>query len=272
MAPNFVIGQVYNRRTDIHLPYGGQRQSGIVTPSKFPFIFIFTGRGKRHGYNDEFFPDGRVRYFGEGQKGDMTLTKGNKAIANHAANGKDLLLFEMLGKRGVQFCGIFNCAGFEEEPGKSQFDKNRKAIVFYLEPIGGVTEETTTPKAPAQVSLNDLRKRALAAAGPARSGTLETSTRLNRLRSEAVRQYVLARAAGICECCKKSAPFKTGAGAAYLEPHHIRRLGDGGPDDPRHVAGICPNCHREIHYGINGNILNSTLQAFVTSRESKLSD
>jgi len=28
----------------------------------------------------------------------MTLTKGNKAIANHAADGKDLLLFEMLGE------------------------------------------------------------------------------------------------------------------------------------------------------------------------------
>lgn len=43
-------------------------------------MFIFTGRGKRHGYNDEISPDGTVRYFGEGQKGDMTLTKGNKPL------------------------------------------------------------------------------------------------------------------------------------------------------------------------------------------------
>ena len=43
--------------------------------------------------------------------GDMTLTKGNKAIANHAADGKDSLLFEMLGKGQVRFRGPFNCAG-----------------------------------------------------------------------------------------------------------------------------------------------------------------
>jgi hypothetical protein len=36
-----------------------------------------------------------------------------------------------------------------------------------------------------------------------------------------------------------------------LEPHHIRRLGDGGPDDPRFMGAVCPNCHREIHHGDN---------------------
>src|SRR5262249_32572596 len=111
----WAVGQIYNRRRDIHAPFGGQRQSGIVTPSKYPAVFIFTGRGTPHGYADEWSADGTFRYFGEGQKGDMTLTKGNKAIANHAVNGKDLLLFDMIGGGRVRFRGPFNCAGYSFE-------------------------------------------------------------------------------------------------------------------------------------------------------------
>lgn len=66
-------------------------------------------------------------------------------------------------------------------------------------------------------------------------------------RSEAVRQYVLARADGVCEGCNQPAPFMNKKGKPYLDPHHIRRLTDGGPDDPRYIIGLCPNCHREVH-------------------------
>lgn len=73
MTSNFVVGQTYNRRRDIHDRFGGQMRSGIVTPAKHPVVFIFTGRGTRHGYIDEWSADGTFRYFGEGQIGDMTL-------------------------------------------------------------------------------------------------------------------------------------------------------------------------------------------------------
>jgi hypothetical protein len=39
----FEVGRVYNRRLEIHQPYGGQRQGGISTPRDWPFIFLFTG-------------------------------------------------------------------------------------------------------------------------------------------------------------------------------------------------------------------------------------
>jgi HNH endonuclease len=67
--------------------------------------------------------------------------------------------------------------------------------------------------------------------------------------------------------CNNPAPFKTVAGTAYLEPHHIRRLTDGGPDDRRFVGAVCPNCHREIHHGQNGSKLNESLQAAVLKKE-----
>jgi 5-methylcytosine-specific restriction enzyme A len=269
MDSDFVVGQIYNRREDIHSRFGGQRQSGIVTPSKYPAVFIFTGRGTRHGYADEWSADGTFRYFGEGQQGNMTLTKGNKAIANHAVDGKDLLLFDMLGAGRVRFRGPFNCAGCSFEDGKDQSGDIRKAIVFHLVPAAKEGVELATHPPPANVSMDELRKRAMAAAGPARESKREGSNRTYRLRSEAVRQYVLARANGVCESCGCSAPFSTTAGAPYLEPHHIRRLTDGGPDDPRFMGAICPNCHREIHHGANGHERNSKLQSHVTKKETK---
>ena len=49
-------------------------------------------------------------------------------------------------------------------------------------------------------------------------------------------------------------------GTLYLEPHHTRRLSDGGPDHPRWVGALCPNCHREIHHGADGVRKNKRLQ------------
>ncbi len=90
----FQIGEVYNRRQDIHERFGGQNQGGISTPQDHPFIFIFTGNeGKDYGYKDGWQEDGVFYYTGEGQKSDQTFTRGNKAIHEHRTNGKDLLLF-----------------------------------------------------------------------------------------------------------------------------------------------------------------------------------
>ena len=70
---------------------------------------------------------------------------------------------------------------------------------------------------------------------------------------------MLRRSNGVCECCDTEAPFKTKQGRPYLEPHHLRRISDGGPDDPRWVATVRPNCHKEVHYGIDGGLLNQKL-------------
>jgi 5-methylcytosine-specific restriction enzyme A len=200
----------------------------------------------------------------------MTLTKGNKAIVDQAADGKDLLLFDMLGEGQVRFRGAFNCAGYSFEDGKDQSGAIRQAIVFHLVPAADEsTKEEPPPLPPAGISMEELRNKAMAAAGPARQSKREGSNRTYLLRSEAVRQYVLARANGICESCDRPAPFSTIAGAVYLEPHHIRRLTDGGPDDPRFMGAVCPNCHREIHHGANGPKRNSELQARITSKEAK---
>ncbi|PSW01246.1 HNH endonuclease signature motif containing protein [Photobacterium aquimaris] len=60
----------------------------------------------------------------------------------------------------------------------------------------------------------------------------------------------LYKANGICEACHQPAPFiKKSNGQPYLEVHHIKSLSDGGKDSLENVQAICPNCHREMHFG-----------------------
>lgn len=63
----------------------------------------------------------------------------------------------------------------------------------------------------------------------------------------------LYRAEGFCEKCKEKAPFiKRSNGEPYLEVHHIIPLSQGGLDSLKNVISLCPNCHREIHFGPAG--------------------
>ncbi|MBY6121837.1 HNH endonuclease [Mameliella alba] len=264
MVP-FVIGEEYSRRDDIHAVFGGQRQGGISTPSGHPYIFIFTGEsGKQHGYADGWQENGVLLYTGEGQRGDMTFKAGNKAIRDHAFDGKELLLFEALGKqKPVRYLGSFSCQSWDTFNGPDSEGNNRECIQFHLVPSGeGQVEQVeAVPSAARSMSLEQLRARALAASKPEQAPQWRNAHQAYRTRSQAVRDYVLARAAGRCELTGKTAPFRTKYGEPYLEVHHTRRLSDGGPDDPRHVAAICPTVHREIHFGQHGEKLNSELVA-----------
>lgn len=61
---------------------------------------------------------------------------------------------------------------------------------------------------------------------------------------------VLYRADGTCEKCKRPAPFiRAKDSTPYLEIHHIKPLAGGGMDNLSNTIALCPNCHREYHYG-----------------------
>ncbi|MBL1211826.1 MAG: HNH endonuclease [Ignavibacteriae bacterium] len=63
---------------------------------------------------------------------------------------------------------------------------------------------------------------------------------------------VLKRAHGICERCNSPAPFiKAKDNSPYLEVHHIIQLANGGQDTVKNALALCPNCHRELHFGKN---------------------
>ena len=69
-------------------------------------------------------------------------------------------------------------------------------------------------------------------------------------RSPDVVAEVLIRAKGYCEKCKKKAPFiRKSDLTPYLEVHHIIPLSNGGEDTVENCLALCPNCHREEHFG-----------------------
>lgn len=75
-------------------------------------------------------------------------------------------------------------------------------------------------------------------------------TTLGFARNADVVAEVLHRANGHCEGCFKQAPFKRKRnGQPYLEVHHRIPLANDGDDTVENAIALCPNCHRERHYG-----------------------
>ncbi|MBO9377883.1 HNH endonuclease [Sphingomonas histidinilytica] len=267
----FVIGQRYNRRKDLHERFGGSRQNGMISMPRVRALALITGEGgKLAGYMDRELPDGSWRYTGEGPSGDMQMVRQNRTLRDHVANGVDVLLFEKDGSTPfLIYRGQFVCPSWDVEDQRGADGLMRKAFVFNLVPLGHDGED------PIQIAVRDatdfagLRVRAYAAAAPALQKTAGGPATVYQ-RSADVRAYVMARAAGVCEACAAPAPFETATGAPYLEAHHIDRLSDGGPDDPRRVAGICPNCHKRAHFGSDRVAFNATLRARTVDREKAL--
>lgn len=77
----------------------------------------------------------------------------------------------------------------------------------------------------------------------------ETTTRVFQRNPDVIAE-VLIRANGICEKCNNKAPFyRASDGTPYLEVHHLIRLADGGEDTVENAIAVCPNCHKELHFG-----------------------
>lgn len=266
MENPFVIGRYYNRQADIHGQYGGNKQSGISASAQAPFVFLFTGgTGKAHGYHDGW--DGDVfRYYGEGQSGDMTLTKGNKALLEHSLRGKTLLLFQSHGKgQPVSYVGEFVCAGHEWIADKDGAGQNRQAVIFHLT-RSNVDGDDICPTTLIEKPLKALRVQAYAAAKISDPKVREIQI---RKRCSIIKAYALKRANGKCECCGLEAPFLTKHGVPYLEVHHIKKLSDYGLDSPDNVAALTPNCHRNIHQGADGHERDEKLSRIIKEKESE---
>lgn len=78
---------------------------------------------------------------------------------------------------------------------------------------------------------------------------IEVTTRVYK-RSPYVVAEVLLRANGKCQSCKRDAPFLKEDGTPFLEVHHFEWLSKGGEDSVENAIALCPNCHRQAHYGV----------------------
>ncbi|MEV5702934.1 MULTISPECIES: restriction endonuclease [Streptomyces violaceoruber group] len=135
-------------RKALHSMFGGRTQGGIGPSAKTPNVFVFTDpvAGEKHGYYDDWMPDGRFHYSGEGQYGDQRMISGNASILNHRAEGRALRVFQ--GARGtVTYRGEFTVdeanPWYSADAPETNDGPLRKVIVFRLNPVD------TTPQAPA---------------------------------------------------------------------------------------------------------------------------
>lgn len=68
------------------------------------------------------------------------------------------------------------------------------------------------------------------------------------VRNSLYKMSVLSAADGVCDACKTRI-FQKPDGTWFLEVHHQIWLSEGGPDHPDNMVALCPNCHRQEHFG-----------------------
>ena len=85
---------------------------------------------------------------------------------------------------------------------------------------------------------------------PIKPETITVSVNLFRRNADVVIE-VLERANGKCENCNQPAPFlRAKDGTPYLEIHHKVPLSEDGEDTVENAVALCPNCHRQAHFGL----------------------
>lgn len=131
----FERGKMYNRRSDIHARFGGNAQSGIAPCAEYPYVFLFSApAGEHFGYEDGWLSISQFSYTGEGQLGDMEMVRGNRAIQRHAADGRELHLFEKTDRSGFyRYLGQFKYVLHQIRHGNDMDGNERSRIMFTLE-------------------------------------------------------------------------------------------------------------------------------------------
>jgi len=173
----------------------------------------------------------------------------NRAIIDHPDVPVYVFTRQSTNRSKFVFRGIYGCRDVHiEGDGKKWFDLERKdyddtRILF----ASLLADEQNEFAAARSRSAGERKSRlALAPKKPRRILTLTTQY----YRNQDVVVEVLDRADGCCEACKEPAPFsRSSDGSPYLEVHHKVRLADGGEDSVENAIALCPNCHREAHYG-----------------------
>lgn len=177
----------------------------------------------------------------------FSLTKNRKVCAD---SPDELLLWAA--EEGVT---VKYCRCFEEMP-----------IITPVTPHSPVesspsqSDDNVLPVAASEIAIREESQNApLPIPMGNRNPQATTSEVTQRQRDDLVKAWVLQQANGMCESCEKPSPFNKSDGLPYLEGHHVLHMTDGGSDTPTNVVALCPNCHRELHYGVNAKTMVTRL-------------
>jgi hypothetical protein len=142
----------------------------------------------------------------------------------------------------------------QRDYGEAALAQALKALALHIPFNGGAMnghrellaryQATIAPKPEPPTALDDLD------APPTGIGTPDRAKRTMHVfqRDPAVRAHVVKRAQGRCEYCRRQG-FLLPNGNHYVEAHHIIALAKQGPDTLENVIALCPEHHREAHFG-----------------------
>jgi 5-methylcytosine-specific restriction protein A len=230
-------------------------QGGMRRSHKTNTLVLVSDHTKKI-YEDRWV-DNTLHYSGIGMAGDQSLDFAqNKTLAQLPLNGVAAYLFEVFEEGVYIFRGRVELAGepYQDEQPDKLF-KERKVWVFPLKAFQDeempiipesviLKKQEQKEKEAKKLSDEELARRAKFFKKGV--GKRQGSTTIYE-KNPYVAELAKRRANGICQLCKKNAPFNDRGGNPYLDTHHIIWLSKGGPDTIVNTVAICPNCHRKMH-------------------------
>jgi 5-methylcytosine-specific restriction protein A len=210
-----------------------------------------------------------IGWFDKREIGTADLNIYTEHLKKHQPSEKEIYLKNELGKACVNLIQISNLVRLQPTPvscfikisdNKPLARRTRSGGWSYVNSVPSWLGKTGTElHADVQRNLALEVKSSLNDSAEARKIRLSKATKMPaaiQVISQAFRRNpdviaeVLSRAEGVCEQCKERAPFiRASNNSPYLEVHHLKPLAQGGEDTVENAIALCPNCHRESHFG-----------------------
>lgn len=262
--PHLALGQVISEK-EVHKIFECQTTIGIRMSKKNNLFVLMSGSAKKKVYHDKWEGD-ILYYIGTDIKADLdgnqTLIRGNgnnnaqlrEVWYDTSESKKQIFLFI---KKETDKCVYKGPVTLISEPYMDWRDSSKQSKVWVFpvklcnqnEIENEVEFEHAVSKA-FDLDLLELYKKAKGKAASMQPENVQKryeSKSYYYERNPDVSAYAKKRAFGICDLCRKEAPFKDKYGIPYLEAHHVEWLSRGGLDEIDNVVALCPNCHSKMH-------------------------
>ncbi|WP_232490571.1 HNH endonuclease signature motif containing protein [Burkholderia ubonensis] len=172
-------------------------------------------------------------------------------------NYKDMATFQATVRRKVEdYCPQYS--DFDPSRNEAKFIRVERGTFELVQP--GMRDSVLPTAQSRQADFDKKVDQALADTSATRRKRLSRANKMPvkikavteiYVRNADVVAEVLLRADGVCELCRKPAPFlRKKDRTPYLEVHHKQRLADDGEDTVENAIALCPNCHRDLHFGV----------------------